>query len=91
MDREDQLSTSWANQHAFLNVSITPVECSIVCSAELAHRIFEPAIKKFASEKDADQASISSEDFVVISVEGEGLEAGQRVLELTSPLALAGM
>lgn len=36
-------------------------------------------------------ATISSEDFVVISVEGEGLEAGQRVLELTSPLALAGM
>lgn len=36
-------------------------------------------------------ATMSSEDFVVISVEGEGLEAGQRVLELTSPLALAGM
>ncbi len=36
-------------------------------------------------------ATISSEDFVVISVRGEGLEAGQRVLELTSPLALAGM
>ena len=26
-----------------------------------------------------------------MSVEGEGLEAGKRVLELTSPLALAGM
>ena len=36
-------------------------------------------------------ASISAEDFVVISVEGAGMEAGQRVLELTSPLALAGM
>ena len=36
-------------------------------------------------------ATISSEDFVVISVRGEGLEAGQRVLEVTSPLALAGM
>ena len=31
------------------------------------------------------------EDFVVMQVDGEGLEAGQRVLELTSPLALAGM
>ncbi|KAI4169973.1 MAG: hypothetical protein LQ348_007198, partial [Seirophora lacunosa] len=30
-------------------------------------------------------------DFVVMSVEGEGLEAGKRVLELTSPLALAGI
>lgn len=40
---------------------------------------------------DSRRATISSEDFVVISVEGEGLEAGQRVLELTTPLALAGM
>jgi hypothetical protein len=40
---------------------------------------------------DPGRATISSEDFVVMSVEGEGLEAGQRVLELTTPLALAGM
>jgi len=40
---------------------------------------------------DPGRATISSEDFVVISVEGEGLDAGQRVLELTTPLALAGM
>ncbi len=40
---------------------------------------------------DPGRATISSEDSVVISVEGEGLEAGKRVLELTTPLALAGM
>ncbi len=40
---------------------------------------------------DPGRATISSETFVVISVEGEGLEAGKRVLELTTPLALAGM
>ena len=34
---------------------------------------------------------MSSEEFVAVSVEGEGLEAGQRVLELTTPLAMAGM
>jgi hypothetical protein len=34
---------------------------------------------------------VTSEDFVVMQVDGEGLDAGQRVLELTSPLALAGM
>ena len=38
-----------------------------------------------------DQVSITSEDYVVMQVDGEGLDAGQRVLELTSPLALAGM
>jgi hypothetical protein len=35
--------------------------------------------------------SISQDDFIAMQVYGEGLEAGQRVLELTSPLAMAGM
>jgi hypothetical protein len=43
------------------------------------------------SPPNQDFGSISDEEFVVISVEGAGMEAGQRVLELTSPLALAGM
>ena len=83
----------WANQHSFLNVSITPVEVSIVCSKELASQIFAPDPSEVSriGTPDAGHATISTEDFVVISVEGEGLEAGQRVLELTSPLALAGM
>ncbi|KKY22617.1 hypothetical protein UCRPC4_g03234 [Phaeomoniella chlamydospora] len=34
---------------------------------------------------------ISPEDYVVIQVEGQGLDAGQRVLELTRPLAMAGI
>ena len=86
-------SRSWANRHAFLNVSVTPIECSIVCSTELARQCFPcgPASPTSTRGPLAVNATISSEDFVVISVEGEGLEAGQRVLELTSPLALAGM
>ena len=84
---------SWANQHPFLNVSITPIECSIVCSKQLAQQYLVPTLKALfeKSSKGCDKTSISADDFVVISVEGEGLEAGQRVLELTNPLALAGM
>lgn len=83
----------WATQHPFLNVSITPIECSVVCSKALAQEYFAPVIAQTPKRKDSngDRATISFEDFVVISVEGEGLDAGQRVLELTSPLALAGM
>ena len=80
---------TWANQHPFLNISITPIECSLICSKWLADEYIAPAIA--ASPSKSDGASISSEDYVAISVEGEGLEAGQRVLELTSPLAMAGM
>ena len=60
----------------------------------MAEDLFRPAIRGAIPSPKADDghdASISAEDFVVISVEGAGMEAGQRVLELTSPLALAGM
>lgn len=64
-----------------------------MCTKELAQQYLAPTLKALSMKggKDCDHASISSEDFVVISVEGEGLDAGQRVVELTSPLALAGM
>lgn len=88
-----QPQASWANRHAFLNVSVTPLECSIVCAQTLAQEVFAsvPSHLRYSSGVSHTTATISSEDFVVISVEGEGLEAGQRVLDLTSPLALAGM
>jgi hypothetical protein len=84
-------SVPWASQHPFLNISITPLECSVVCSKDLAQKYFAPLIPQFSKSSNPDQVSISPQDFIVISVEGEGLEAGRRVLELTGPLALAGM
>ena len=64
-----------------------------MCTKELAQQYLAPTLRALSinSGNDCDHASISSEDFVVISVEGEGLDAGQRVVELTTPLALAGM
>ena len=74
-------------------MSITPNECSVVCSKALAQEYFAPigSQKLKGPGPNGDFATISPEDFVVVSVEGEGLDAGQRVLELTSPLAMAGM
>jgi hypothetical protein len=34
---------------------------------------------------------VSDNDYIAMQVLGQGLEAGKRVLELTSPLAMAGM
>lgn len=73
-------------QPSFLNISITPVECSVMCPRSLAERFFAPLVKLVGNE-----ASITRDDFIAMQVYGEGLEAGQRVLELTSPLAMAGM
>ena len=78
---------------AFLNISITPVECSVVCSREVAELYFLPLAEKFnkSAASSSTRVLISGEDFIVMQVDGQGLDAGQRVLELTSPLAMAGM
>lgn len=90
---EDAASIPWTNRHDFLNVSITPIECSVICSRELAERFFRPLAEIYNSltQGSKDDVLIGKDDYIVVQVEGQGLEAGQRVLELTSPLAMAGM
>ena len=80
----------WAYEHPFVNISITPVECSVACSVSLAKRLFAP-IRERLGPALKEEISISEEEYVVIQVDGEGLDAGQRVLELSSPLAMNGM
>ena len=82
----------WANRHSFLNVSVNSLEASIVCSKHLATQSFLPMLDHAAKAggiESGDYGSISTDDYVAISVEGAGMEAGQRVLEVTSPLAIA--
>ncbi|KAI9777448.1 MAG: hypothetical protein M1839_008860 [Geoglossum umbratile] len=74
----------------FVNISLTPVECSVVCSKKSAQELFVPIIASL-EQRSRNEVTIGSEDFVVVQVDGQGLDAGQRVLELTSPLALAGI
>lgn len=81
---------AWPNQNPFVNISVTPIECSVVCSRRLAEELFLPALNSLDASSRS-QVSITNDDYVVMQVDGEGLDAGQRVLELTSPLALAGM
>lgn len=78
------------DQHGFLNISITPIECSIVCHSTLAKNIFEPAIRRLPKEQ-AKTVSMSKDSYAVFSVISAGMDAGSRVVDLTSPLALAGI
>lgn len=78
------------NKHGFLNISITPIECSIVCHTSWAQNIFAPAINKLPKDA-SQQVQISKDTYIVFSVQTQGLEAGQRVMDLTAPLALAGV
>jgi len=83
---EDQLSTN----HGFLNISITPLECSIVCHINFARQIFKPFLSTLPAAI-ACQVSISKDTYIVFSVSSAGMEAGQRVMDLTAPLAMAGI
>ena len=80
----------WMFWHPFVNLSITPNECSIVCPRQQAEDLFMPIVDKLNPVM-RKSVSISKETYSVIVIGGEGLEAGQRVLDLTSPLALAGI
>ena len=100
---EDASSIPWTNRHDFLNISITPAECSIICTRHLADRFITPVANVLnrlyrgstngsgGASNPKTEIEISNEDYIVIQVDGQGLDAGQRVLELTSPLAMAGM
>lgn len=58
-----------------------------MCPLDLAEDLFATKI----ADGKGKGSSMSSETYVVISVDGEGVEAGKRVLELTGPLSLASM
>lgn len=78
------------NKHGFLNISITPVECSVVCHSNWAQNVFEPVIKRLPANV-AKTVTISKDTYLILSVISAGMDAGSRVMDLTSPLALAGV
>lgn len=87
--------TLWTDRHDFVNLSITPVGCSLTCPSDLVSKYLTPLAEQFnrlvgKSEAEA-TIEITKEEYVAIQVEGQGIDAGQRVLELTGPLAMAGM
>ncbi|KAI0835267.1 ACT domain-containing protein [Hypoxylon sp. FL0890] len=78
------------NKHGFLNISVTPVECSVVCHSNWVRNVFEPVIKRLPPSL-SKTVTISKDDYLILSVIAAGMDAGSRVMDLTSPLALAGV
>lgn len=78
-------------QHGFLNISVTPIECSVVCHTSWAQKVFVPAIRALPREQAETISIISDSSYMVLSVVGAGLNAAGRIMELSSPLALAGI
>lgn len=94
----DSHSTAWTDRHDFLNLSITPIGCSLICSTALADKHLRSLANQFnnlltntKSKTKPATIEISHDEYTAIQVEGQGLDAGQRVLDLTGPLAMAGI
>ena len=69
---------------------MTPIEVSVVCHSSWARDVFEPVIAGLPRDL-ARTVELSQNDYLILSVISAGLDAAGRVMELTSPLALAGI
>lgn len=97
-DTHTNAADFWTDKHDFLNLSITPMGCSLMCSRTLVDEVLRPSAEQFnsliqpkGSKTKLELIDTSKEDYVVVQVDGQGLDAGQRVLDLTGPLAMAGI
>ncbi|CRJ86864.1 hypothetical protein BN1723_000197 [Verticillium longisporum] len=87
------------HQHNFLNVSVTPLEASVVCHADWARTVFRPAIDRILETLPSHvrkPAVLSPDTYLVLSVisgggGGADTDIVARILDLTAPLALAGI
>jgi hypothetical protein len=70
----------------FINVSITPVECSVICPTELVEILFGDAIKLLGEKLNV---KVLKDEYLAIQVDSDGLDGGDRVLEVSSPIATA--
>lgn len=62
----------------------------MVCHSSWATHVFQPLIDKLHKDQ-AEAITISTDTYMVLSVISAGLDAAGRVMELSSPLALAGV
>lgn len=76
----------------FFNLSITPVEVSVICPCDIVDRYFVPINARLVREPDGgDNVEISNERYMALQVDSEGTDSGARLLSITVPLALAGV
>lgn len=66
----------------FINISFTPVECSVVCPTQLVSHIFGQALQTHP-------ATILKDQYLAIQVDIAGSNTGSTLLDITAPLSNA--
>lgn len=75
----------------FINVSLTPVECTIVCPTELVDMLFGRELSKTKAVSSSCGVQVLRDRYLAIQIDGDGLDTGSRVLEVSHPLSAAGI
>jgi hypothetical protein len=79
-------------QHQFINISINHIEASIILPKALATELFAPLVSRPDSVHGIQLASsivIAPDDYILIWVDGATHSPSQRLIDLTTPLAMA--
>ncbi|RDA90326.1 hypothetical protein CP533_6008 [Ophiocordyceps camponoti-saundersi (nom. inval.)] len=82
--------TADSQQHGFLNISVTPLEVSVVAHSSWARKVLQPVIDTLPRHL-AGSVAVLGDDYMVLCIISADLEAAGRVIQLSSPLALAGV
>lgn len=81
---DDHIDDKITALQEFVNVSFTPVECSVICPTELVDLLFTTPLGLVPS-------NVLHEKYLAIQVDGDGVDSGSRLLEITAPLSSAGI
>lgn len=72
----------------FVNVSLTPLECSVICPTELVEILFGHELYHFGQKLNV---RVLKDEYLAIEVDGDGQDHGTRVLDLSTPLSIASI
>jgi hypothetical protein len=76
----------------FLNISVNPIEASVILPTVLADEILRPLDATITNDSESNgRMIIAPDDYILMFVTGSGSPPAQRVIDLTTPLALAGI
>ena len=74
-------------ENYFFHIAFTPIECTIICSANRIDQLFRQPLE-ICSQLKYDNINLLSSDFLIIQVDSDSsLDNSTRILHLTKPLA----
>uniref|UniRef100_A0A060T8X8 ARAD1C33220p n=1 Tax=Blastobotrys adeninivorans TaxID=409370 RepID=A0A060T8X8_BLAAD len=88
-ETEDQeIDDLITNLEEFISVTLTPLECSVICPSEIVSILFQDQLHSVGESLGV---QVISHEYVPIQFDGDGLDSGQRVLAVSAPLSNAGI